>query len=1073
MNPPPHETCAGESRRADPSPSHVTLAHSRLLRLGTGVLPGKLVPASGWPVLRSWRPLPHVWQETRANLSRPRRALLAGLITLAVVLMVAIGWELRTSRLQARFFSRRAEHLTWQVDKGPSAVALSGPRGPYDLRHGYARLHDLQGRLESSGFRVTRQAQPSLELQQLVAQGIAPPYVEKNDAGLQILDSRSRTLFDGRRTLTTFRDFVDIPPLVVRSLLFVEDRNLLDDSRPRLNPALEWDRLLLSGWRYVLDSIFDTGNTSGGSTLATQVQKFRHSPGGRTSGVNDKLHQMLGASYAAYRTGEDTRQARRQIVLDYVNGLPLGAAADVGEVSGLGEGLRVWFGKSLEQLVVDLGQPEMGPALVQKAESYKQALALLLATRRPALYLGLDRTSLEHRLEFYLNELTEAGVISAGLADAVRAQPLGLHDRQTPRAPIDFTDRKATNAIRTDLLELLDVPGYYDLDHLDLRVETTLDMVAQGKVLATLQRLHDPSFLARNGFYGKHLLGDGDPRQVSYTFSLYRSSAAGNRLLVHTDNLDRPLDLNDMAKLELGSTAKLRTVANYLMVMAQLYDRLHAEPTGELWKLAYRAPDPLTRWAAGWLAAHPQPTLEGMLDASLERPYSTDTQAHFFTGSGRHTFVNFDDDVPSVVTLRHGFRKSVNLVFIRLMRDLVTYYTAARGYDERAILENPAHPDRRALLESAVARESREQLLAAFVKYGKLDADEAVRQLCGANGRQLERFAVYFFGAYPEASAEALAEEASRLFPERAAEAAAAAPRLVRGYGRRGLSLSDQAWLMKRDPFEIWLVRQRQTQPQALFSDLLVQSAEARRDAYAWLFASRAWRTQNIRLRSELERKAFEWIHADWRKLGYPFGSLVPSLATAIGSSADRPAALAELVGIVQNDGLRAPTQRITELHFAASTPYETDFALVPRATERVMPVAVARALKVLMQDVVENGTAIRAKGSVVGRRGEPIALGGKTGSGDNRFETFAADGRVLTSRAVSRTASFVFFVGDRHYGVLTAHVSGDDANKYSFTSSLALQAFKVLAPSLQPLLTREERRVGAGVSTRRAHVAP
>ena len=1073
MNPPSPETCAGAARRAESSPSPVTLAHSLLLRLGTGVFPGKLVPASGRLVLRSWRPLPSVWQETRTNLSRPRGALMAGLIMLAIAFLLALGWELRTSRLQARIFSRRAARLTWQVDLGPSVVALRGPQGPFDLRHGYARLHELQGRLESSGFRVTRQAEPSPELQQLVALGIAPPYQEKNDAGLQILDSRFRAVFDGRRTLTTFRDFVDIPPLVVRSLLFVEDRNLLDDARPRLNPALDWDRLLLSGWRYVLDSVFDTGNTSGGSTLATQVQKFRHSPGGRTSGVSDKMHQMLGASYAAYRVGEDTRQVRRQIVLDYVNGLPLGAAADVGEVTGLGEGLRVWFGKSLEQLVVDLALPEEGPSLVRKAETYKQALALLLATRRPALYLGEDRTALEHRLEIYVAGLEEAGVISAELAGAVRAQPLGLGDRQTERSRIDFANRKAANAIRTDLLELLDVPGYYDLDHLDLRVETTLDMAAQGDVLALLQRLRDPSFLAQNGFYGKHLLGDGDPRQVAYTFSLYRSSAAGNRLLVHTDNLDRPLDLNDMAKLELGSTAKLRTIANYLMVMAQLYDRLRTKPSEELWRTAHRATDPLTRWAAGWLAVHPGWTLERMLDASLERPYSTDTTAHFFTGSGLHSFVNFDNEVPSVVTLRQGFRKSVNLVFIRLMRDLVAYYTAARGYDERAILDNPAHPERRELLEAAVEREAKDQLLAAHTKYGKLDADEAVRQLCGTNGRQLERFAVFFLCAYPEANARALAAEAARLFPERAAEAAAAAPRLVRGYGRRELSLSDQAWLMKRDPFEIWLVRQRQKRRLAPFSELLAQSAEPRRDAYGWLFASRAWRTQNIRLRAELERKAFEWIHGDWRKLGYPFGSLVPSLATAIGSSADRPAALAELVGIVQNDGLRAPTQRITQLHFAAATPYETDFALVPRATERVMPVAVARAMKVLMQDAVENGTAIRAKDSVRGKRGEPIVLGGKTGSGDNRFETFAADGSVLTSRAVSRTASFVFFVGDRHYGVITAHVSGDDANRYSFTSSLALQAFKVLAPSLQPLLEVDDRRVGAGVSTRRAHVAP
>jgi hypothetical protein len=35
----------------------------------------------------------------------------------------------------------------------------------------------------------------------------------------------------------------------------------------------------------------------------------------------------------------------------------------------------------------------------------------------------------------------------------------------------------------------------------------------------------------------------------------------------------------------------------------------------------------------------------------------------------------------------------------------------------------------------------------------------------------------------------------------------------------------------------------------------------------------------------------------------------VPSYATAIGSSADRPLALAELMGIIVNDGQRRPTE--------------------------------------------------------------------------------------------------------------------------------------------------------------------
>ena len=47
----------------------------------------------------------------------------------------------------------------------------------------------------------------------------------------------------------------------------------------------------------------------------------------------------------------------------------------------------------------------------------------------------------------------------------------------------------------------------------------------------------------------------------------------------------------------------------------------------------------------------------------------------------------------------------------------------------------------------------------------------------------------------------------------------------------------------------------------------------------------------------------------------------MPSYATAIGSSADRPAALAELIGIILNDGVRQPTVRIEEIELAQDTP--------------------------------------------------------------------------------------------------------------------------------------------------------
>ena len=61
----------------------------------------------------------------------------------------------------------------------------------------------------------------------------------------------------------------------------------------------------------------------GGSTLAVQLQKYRHSGNGRTNGPAEKLRQIAAASLSAYRSGPNTRKERHEVVLDYLNTLPL------------------------------------------------------------------------------------------------------------------------------------------------------------------------------------------------------------------------------------------------------------------------------------------------------------------------------------------------------------------------------------------------------------------------------------------------------------------------------------------------------------------------------------------------------------------------------------------------------------------------------------------------------------------------------------------------------------------------------------------------------------------------------
>jgi hypothetical protein len=57
----------------------------------------------------------------------------------------------------------------------------------------------------------------------------------------------------------------------------------------------------------------------------------------------------------------------------------------------------------------------------------------------------------------------------------------------------------------------------------------------------------------------------------------------------------------------------------------------------------------------------------------------------------------------------------------------------------------------------------------------------------------------------------------------------------------------------------------------------------------------------------------------------------------------------------------------------------------------------------------------------------------------------------------VNRTATFVFMIGDRFYGTVTAFVPGKTSANYNFTSALTVQVFKDLEPLLLPLIQRVE----------------
>ena len=96
-----------------------------------------------------------------------------------------------------------------------------------------------------------------------------------------------------------YADFASIAPLVVDSLLFIENRHLLDASQPLANPAVDWPRFAMAALSQLGKMLDVQDQSAGGSTLATQLEKYRHSPDGLTLSAGEKLRQMFSASVRA------------------------------------------------------------------------------------------------------------------------------------------------------------------------------------------------------------------------------------------------------------------------------------------------------------------------------------------------------------------------------------------------------------------------------------------------------------------------------------------------------------------------------------------------------------------------------------------------------------------------------------------------------------------------------------------------------------------------------------------------------------------------------------------------------
>jgi membrane peptidoglycan carboxypeptidase len=989
---------------------------------------------------------------------RRRRRLWPWLLPLLVILIAALiaAYELIASPFQAMVLAGYGKRLTYATQAGPSDSIRFPEFGPHDLRLGYARLPAITERMTRAEYTITRQARVSPEMAKLADFGLFLPYREKSSAGLTLLDCAGTPLYKARSPERGYAEFSAIPPVVANTLLFIENRELLDPNHPRRNPAVEWDRLAQALLEKAIQVVSPNRNVPGGSTLATQIEKYRHSPDGLTMTAGDKFTQMASASIRAYLDGTDTRATRRQIVLSYLNSVPLAAAPGFGEVHGLGDALEAWFGLDFDEVNQLLRQPHPTP---ESARVYKHVLALLISQRKPSWYLLTGRKHLDAQADAHLRLLTDVGVISPALRDLALAQRITFRSRDKNGADganaTPAARDKAVSAMRVEIGNLIGIPLLYDLDRLDLSVRSTLHGPTQLYVSETLRRLKDPEFVAASGLFGEHLLSPGnDLAKVLYSFTLYELSDQGAQLRVQADNLDQPFDLNQGAKLDMGSSAKLRTLITYLNLVAELHYQYAPMSNERLDEIKVADKDVLSRWAIDYLRSSNDRSLEPMIEAAMGRSYSANPSEAFFTGGGLHYFANFKhEDDGRVMNLWEATRNSVNLPFIRLMRDIVRHLMYRSPSIAGRILADAENPQRTTYLHRFADKEGREFLARFYRKYKGLTPDQATDALINHLSANPRRLAAVFRYLEPRLDIAGF----TKLMQTRLANPSSFDDKdyqsLYTDYGPEKFNLSDRGYIIQTHPLELWLVAYLRQHPGATWHDIVENSASERVEVYQWLYSASRKDAQDSRIQSLLEIEAFQEIHKRWRRLGYPFSSLVPSYASAIGSSADRPAALAELIGILLNDGVKLPEATLRELDFGADTPYHTVFTRKAPRGERIIPAPLARVVRKALVNVVKEGTARRLSGVFKTSAGE-ITVGGKTGTGDHRRETFSSSGALLESKVMNRVATFAFFIGARHYGVITAFVPGEEAGNYHFTSGLPVQLLKTMAPNLMPLLT-------------------
>ena len=549
-------------------------------------------------------------------------------------------------------------------------------------------------------------------MREIVGYGLFPIYHEKTRAGLRVNDRQGHALHESLVPERAYESFDSIPATVVQAVLFVENRELLDPRRPYLNPAVKWPRLAKAVGVEVAGALRPSRPGDRGEhardparEVPPRVRRAARAPRARSCA------RCSRRACAPTRAAPTPCAARRQIVLDYLNSMPLAAASGFGEVHGLGDGLWAWYGIDFgeaNRLAARRATPSIARARVQAS------LSLILAAAPAVHYLPRISPRSRRSPTAICRVLAAAGRSTAGLRDAALGEALAFR-AVSPPPPVDWSDRKAANLVRAPAHRAARraralrprPPRPHRRQH------ARRPRAAGGSEI--LQSLRDPARVRRSGSTAiscssaairpadlqLHALRarrraqlparpDRQPRPAARHQRGRQARSRLDRQAAHADHLPR----DRRRRCTRATPATGRRAAR----------RSHA--TGATGSSA---------WAVEYLATTPAAACRRCSRRRWTRRYSASPGEAFFTGGGLHRFANFERKHDGeVLTRARGFRQSVNLVFIRLMRDIVSHQIYGRRASLATRAGRPATHPRRASISTRFADREGSEFLRRF-----------------------------------------------------------------------------------------------------------------------------------------------------------------------------------------------------------------------------------------------------------------------------------------------------------------------------------------------------------------------